>query len=73
MKRKTSLSLSDETMESIRVLAKNEDRSVSYVLEQFVNACAKVAEDATAYGKSIKEIADSIKNNAANADRKKGR
>lgn len=64
MKRKTSISLSDESLESIKKLATAEDRSVSYVIEQFVSAAAQVAEDSAAYGASIKQIADSIKDSA---------
>lgn len=39
---------------------------MSYVIEQFVNAAAQVAEDAAAYGASIKQIADNIKDAGKN-------
>jgi septation ring formation regulator EzrA len=60
MNKKTSVSLSEETRESIKKLAVSEHRTSSTVLDILVQASARVAEDAAQYGKTVKEIADEI-------------
>jgi predicted transcriptional regulator len=69
MKTKTSIALSDEVRAIIKLLADKEDRSFSYVLDQFVEASAKLAIDSAQAGKTIKEIADKIKNAGKNTAR----
>lgn len=60
MKKKTSISLSDEARASIKRLADSEARTASNVLDIFVQACARVSENAAEYGKTVKDIANEI-------------
>jgi hypothetical protein len=60
MKKKTSISLSDEARASIKRLAAAEQRTISNVLDIFVVACGRLSEDAAHYGKTVKDIANEI-------------
>lgn len=69
MKKKTSVSLEQETIDTMKRIARGEERSYSSVLTMLVEASAKIAEDAAAYGKTVKQIADEIKRTGDNIRR----
>jgi predicted DNA-binding ribbon-helix-helix protein len=69
MKKKTSVSLEEKTIDTMKRIARGEERSYSSVLTMLVEASAKIAEDAAAHGKTVKQIADEIKRTGDNIRR----
>jgi len=60
MKKKTSVSLEESTLKKVSALAKDEERSASFLIEKTVEAILNLAKKGESYSNTLKRVAASI-------------